>query len=425
MKIMVRSLLFLTCFLACADQASAQFNPTLNIQGILKKSNGEALEDGDYSLTFKLYTVSAGVDPAVWTEIQPAVAVSSGIYSTTLGSITSLTLPFNQLYYLGVTVGAGPMELTPRSLLTSAPYALSLIGQSNKFPSTGVVKADSIVLKGGVLARGGAPGANGVNKNGYAFSGNNGDKDSGLFSTADGKVALYANNIEVLTVTPTNVQANTNMGVTGNVTTNNLVLPSNGSVIYNGLSDWRLVETDNFSSNAEGWNVYDKLSGQNMGWNNPNPIGPSPIKNWGGFAGDALLPGNNDYVLKKNFNLAGVGPFTQIKVKFRYYFIDTWGWGGGDRSWAAFAETASGSGIRVAWDKLPSFLNAGNGDFNTTGFTGASNFQGDMDQIDNWNDVEITQKAASTSFWVFIGAAVDEDAANETFAVGAVEIYVR
>jgi len=425
MKIMVRSLLFLTCFLAYADQAYAQFNPSLNIQGILKKSAGVAVEDGVYSLTFKLYTVSAGVDTAVWTEIQPAVAVSSGIYSTTLGSITPLTLPFNQLYYLGITVGAGSMELTPRSLLTSAPYALSLIGQSNKFPSAGVVKADSIVLKGGVLARGGAPGPNGVNKNGYAFSGNNGDNDSGLFSTADGKVSLYANNTEVLTVTPTNVQAYTNMGVTGDVTANNLVLPSSGSVIYNGLSDWRLVETDNFSSSAEGWQVYDKAGNQSMGWNNPNPLGPSAIKNWGGFAGDALLPGNNDYVLKKNFNLAGVGPFTQIKVKFRYYFIDSWGWGGDDRSWAAFAETASGSGIRVAWDKLHSFLNAGNGDFNTAGFQAASDFEGVSNWIDNWNDVEITQKAASTSFWVFIGAAVSENAANETFAVGAVEIYVR
>ena len=178
MKIMVRSLLLLCCFLACAAQAYAQFNPTLNIQGILKKSDGVAVDDGAYGLTFKLYDAATG-GSALWTEIQPAVPVSSGIYSTTLGTITPLNLSFNQLYYLGVTVGAGPMELTPRNLLTSAPYALSLIGQSNKFPSAGVVKADSIVLKGGVLAKGGVPGPNGVNKNGYAFSGNNGDNDSG------------------------------------------------------------------------------------------------------------------------------------------------------------------------------------------------------------------------------------------------------
>ena len=53
MKIMVRSLLLLSCFLACAAQAYAQFNPTLNIQGILKKSDGVAVDDGAYGLTFK------------------------------------------------------------------------------------------------------------------------------------------------------------------------------------------------------------------------------------------------------------------------------------------------------------------------------------------------------------------------------------
>jgi len=423
MKIMVRSLLLLCCFLACAAQGYAQFNPTLNIQGILKKSDGLAVEDGVYSLTFNLYNVETG-GTSLWTEIQPAVPISSGIYSTTLGTITPLALSFKELYFLGVTVGTGPVELAPRNLLTSAPYALSLIGQSNKFPSAGVVKADSIVLKGGMLARGGAPGPNGVNKNGYAFSGNNGDNDSGLFSTSDGKVALYANNAEVLTVTPTNVQSNTNLEVNGNVKTDNLTLPGSGSVVYNGLSDWRLVETDNFVSSAEGWQVYDKAGNQSMGWNNGTSSGASDLVHWGGFAGDALLPGNNDYVLKKNFNLTGVGSFTQIKVKFRYYFIDTWDWGGGDRAWAAFAGNASGGGLFVAWDKMFYKLN-GSPDLGTTEFLAAAQFQGEDNQVDNWNDVEITQLASGSSFWVYIGAAVSENAANETFAVGAVEVYVR
>lgn len=423
MKIMVRSLLFLCCFLAFAAQGYAQFNPTLNIQGILKKSDGLAVEDGVYSLTFNLYNVETG-GTSLWTEIQPAVVINSGIYSTTLGTITPLTLSFKELYFLGVTVGTGNAELAPRNLLTSAPYALSLIGQSNKFPSAGVVKADSIVLKGGILARGGAPGLNGVNKNGYAFSGNNGDNDSGLFSTADGKVALYANNTEVLTVTPTNVQSNTNLGVNGNVKTDNLTLPGSGSVVYNGLSDWRLVETDNFVSSTEGWQAYDKTGNQNMGWNNgSNPLA-CDIVHWGGFAGDALLPGNNDYVLKKNFNLTSAGSFTQIKVKFRYYFIDSWDWTGGDRAWAAFATDASGGGIRVGWDKITYLLNY-SPDLNTSEFVSAAHFQGVDTWVDNWNDVEMTQKATGTSFWVYIGAAVNENAANETFAVGNVEIYVR
>ena len=423
MKKIVRTALSLLLFAAFAFQAKAQIDPTLSIQGILKKSNGVAVDDGNYSVTFKLYKVATG-GTAVWTETQSDVEISSGIYSATLGIVNPLNVPFNQLYFLGVTFGS--TELTPRVLLTAAPYALSLIGQSNKFPSAGVVIADSLVVKGGILADGGTPGLNGINKNGYAFSGNNGDNDSGLFSTADGKVALYANNTEILTATPNNVQTTTDLGVSGNVSAHNLTLPNTGSVMYEGLNDWRLVELNTFTSNAEGWQVYNKLSGQNMGWNNPNPVGPSGRVYWNGGADFALYPGNNDYVLKKNFNLAGVGPFTQIKVKFRYYFLNSWGWGAGDRSWAAFATNASGSGIRVGWDRIPSLLNDGNGDFNTNEYIAAANFQpGDQNWPDHWNNVEMTGKANGSSFWVFIGAAVDDLVGDESFAVGAVEIYVR
>lgn len=419
MKRLLYSIVFFS--LACTVQLHAQLDPTLSIQGILKKSNGVAVDDGIYSVTFKLYTVAVG-GTAVWNETQSAVEVSTGIYSVTLGTVNPLNVPFNQPYYLGVTFGSS--ELAPRVLLTAAPYALSLIGQSNKFPSAGLVNADSIVVKGGVLADGGTPGLNGVNKNGYAFSGNNGDTDSGLFSTANGKVALYANNAEVLTAIPTNVQTSTNLEVDGNITSNSLNLPNTGSVIYDSLKDWRLVELNNFSINAEDWHVYDKGTGQSMGWNNADPVGLSNRTSWG--ADVALYPGNNDYVLKKNFNLAGVGPFTQIKVRFRYYFLNSWGWGTGDRAWAAFASDASGTGIRVGWDKIATFLSHGNGEFNTNEYIAAANFHaGDEAWPDHWNNVEMTARAPGSSFWVFIGAAVDEAVGNETFAVGAVEVYVR
>jgi trimeric autotransporter adhesin len=59
---------------------------------------------------------------------------------------------------------------------------------------------------GGILARGGAPGANNLNNNGFAFQGSNGDSDSGLFSTADHQVSLYADNIERLRATNNETQ---------------------------------------------------------------------------------------------------------------------------------------------------------------------------------------------------------------------------
>jgi hypothetical protein len=51
--------------------------------------------------------------------------VAKGIFSINLGSVTALTLPFDQPYWLGVAIAADP-ELVPRTPLTSSPYALSV-----------------------------------------------------------------------------------------------------------------------------------------------------------------------------------------------------------------------------------------------------------------------------------------------------------
>jgi hypothetical protein len=59
----------------------------------------------------------------------------------------------------------------------------------------------SLQVNGGIRARGGAPGAGGVNNNGYAFSGNSGDTDSGMFSSADGTLDFYTNNAIRVTIT--------------------------------------------------------------------------------------------------------------------------------------------------------------------------------------------------------------------------------
>lgn len=113
-------------FVAFAVQMQAQAAlSTLSIQGILKKTDGTALDNGQYDLTFKLYTVLAG-GTAIWTEIQTGVKVGGGIYSTALGSVTPFNLPFDVPYFLGVTY-AGE-EITPRTALSAAPYALALLG---------------------------------------------------------------------------------------------------------------------------------------------------------------------------------------------------------------------------------------------------------------------------------------------------------
>lgn len=278
----------LTILLFAAFTTTLHAQAKLSIQGFLKKSDGTALPDGEYSLKFRIYNVETG-GSAIWTETQPAVEVTGGIYSAVLGSVTALNIPFTEAYFVSVAVGSGS-EMIPRIPLTSAPYALSLIGQDNIFPSSGNVgigaatpteklhvkntasggtakilvegpsdgvtelylkKADvlggylgfnqqasgntfrignnqgnlqllcfgsaseiqlnppsnGLVRIGGpvlaeqnVVARGGAPGASGSNKNGYAFAGNNGDNDSGLYCLGDGSVSLFTNNTERFTL---------------------------------------------------------------------------------------------------------------------------------------------------------------------------------------------------------------------------------
>lgn len=125
----------LFCLFMSAQKLQAQ--ATLSIQGIIQKSNGAAVDDGTYDLTFKLYPTTSG-GTAVHTETQN-ISVVGGIYSAELGgSGTPLSAAFDQTYYLGVSVDGGA-ELVPRTRLTSSPYALSLLGTENLFSSAGTV----------------------------------------------------------------------------------------------------------------------------------------------------------------------------------------------------------------------------------------------------------------------------------------------
>ncbi|MDO8368288.1 MAG: hypothetical protein Q7T20_15920 [Saprospiraceae bacterium] len=426
MQQILRFSLLLVLISISINQIQAQLDPTLSIQGILKKANGVAVEDGTYNVTFKLYEMETG-GTAIWMETQPALEVSSGIYSATLGANPAfpLNVAFNTLYYLGVTVGSA--ELSPRILLTSAPYALSLIGQSNKFPSAGLVQADSITLKGGVKARGGAPGLNGIDKNGYAFKGNSGDNDSGMFSTADGKVALYANNTEMLEVTGTNVEINTNLTVGGGTTTNGLAINNNGNVSYNGLNGWRLVDVDDFiGGGSEGWQVSQRPQGSNScAWSNGSISGATPA-DFGMFAGKGIVITNVGEVFKKQFNIPG--SFNMVKIKFRYFFIDTWQIHDQEKAWAGFATDYAGGNLAIGWALSNAFFSTwatGDQCANGSSLQQRSDFFGNADQGDMWMDVEMTAIHSDNNIHVYFGSGLDESIANERFGVGLVEIWVR
>jgi hypothetical protein len=143
----IRTLLFSVLFFFGIVSVSVQAQSSLSIQGTLQKSTGVSEEDGVYTLTFKLYTVETGGTP-VWTEKQDSVVLLGGVYSVVLGTITPLTPAFDKPYFMGISVGSG-VELNPRARLTSAPYALSLLGQSNTVPSAGSVGVGTITPTAG------------------------------------------------------------------------------------------------------------------------------------------------------------------------------------------------------------------------------------------------------------------------------------
>lgn len=405
--------LFLTAIAICLLHFESTAQATLSIQGILKKSNGVALDDGTYKLTFRIYP--AGSPPstsgALWTEEIPDVDLNGGIYSVILGKITPLGLTFSDVYELGVQVESSP-EMSPRLELTSAPYALALRGTTNQFPSSGQVLADRVRVAQGVTANTGAPLVNNVDgSKGYSF---NGDNDSGVFSTQDGKVSIYTNGVERYRANTSGTYTVGNDTVVGTVGANNIILYNNGNINYsstNGsFNDWRLVDLDDFNVSAhDGWQQYINMfsSQTDQSSNLPGLI------DYGVFNGNVLRPNINSFVLKKEYTIPGT--WTQMKIKFKYFFIDSWDANQGDRGVAGFASNASGSNFRMAWGSIQQVNQSVYG----------SDISGDANFFDYSNDVEITgrRNGSSNSFWLFIGAFLNET--NETYAIGPVEVWVK
>src|SRR3989337_76851 len=107
--------------LVCAS-VYADIPKLINFQGRLTDAGGKFVPDGNYSLTFRIYTDSTG-GSAKWTEAQ-VVPVSKGLFNVILGSITPV--PDSIFNYpnvwLGIQVALDP-EMTPRQRLSSLGYA--------------------------------------------------------------------------------------------------------------------------------------------------------------------------------------------------------------------------------------------------------------------------------------------------------------
>ncbi|MEO0050478.1 MAG: hypothetical protein ABIK42_04985, partial [candidate division WOR-3 bacterium] len=93
----------------------------LSYQGKLTDSLGNPVPDGNYQLTFRLYTEETGGSP-FWTEEQ-TISVRNGLFSALLGAVNPIgSVPDAGVLYLSLQVGTGS-ELTPRLRIVSSAYA--------------------------------------------------------------------------------------------------------------------------------------------------------------------------------------------------------------------------------------------------------------------------------------------------------------
>ena len=119
-------------------------------------------------------------------------------FATTLGDKISLWGNSGAHYGLGVQGGL----LQIHTDAVGADVAFGYGSSSAMTETMRITGGGRLIVQGGVLARGGAPGGNGSLNNGYAFSGSGGDNDSGMFSSADGLVQFYSDNIERMRIHP-------------------------------------------------------------------------------------------------------------------------------------------------------------------------------------------------------------------------------
>jgi len=131
----------IACFSIIIQFALAQY---VSVQGVIRDNESNTIPDGNYTITFKLYTADMG-GSAVWTEEQ-TLTVVNGVYGVELGTQASMSgLDWGTQYWLEVASISGAFTtadpLTPRTRMTMSPYAImaGMEGTTNVVPQSGNV----------------------------------------------------------------------------------------------------------------------------------------------------------------------------------------------------------------------------------------------------------------------------------------------
>ena len=198
--------------------------------------------NGNVALEFRLFAAPAGAT-ALWSEQHPSVGISNGLFAVTLGQSNPLA---DSVFdgadrWLGITINGGA-ELTPRTLLAAAPYAISarqvtgVIGSSSLAGTYG----NAIVLNNGANQFSGTFVGNGAGLFGvhaatlggrvagdfWQLSGNAGTTAGNHFmgTTDNGPLEFRVNNQRALRLEPTSMAGAVNVigGAAGNAAAANV-----------------------------------------------------------------------------------------------------------------------------------------------------------------------------------------------------------
>jgi hypothetical protein len=96
----------------------------ISYQGMLTDpTTGKSVADGNYSVTFRIYTAQRGGSP-IWSETHPTVSVSGGLFNVLLGSKTSLSATVFSGTDRWLEVVVEGKTLSPRQRIASVAYSI-------------------------------------------------------------------------------------------------------------------------------------------------------------------------------------------------------------------------------------------------------------------------------------------------------------
>jgi microcystin-dependent protein len=121
-------ILIIITILVLTTTTFADIPKTLNYQGRLMNAAGQPVIDGQYSVTFRLYTAASG-GTMVWEEAQ-SVGSTNGYFNAM----------FAQPLWIGMQVGTAA-EMTPRQQMGTSAYAMTVVDggiSTNKIENSAV-----------------------------------------------------------------------------------------------------------------------------------------------------------------------------------------------------------------------------------------------------------------------------------------------